>query len=96
MGLKGYNNPLTLGEYGDFFGRLESQNFLALHMSRVVRKWAFRHMQKNSKASGKPAHPCSLARSFAACLKFYQGLLLVKANSFSKASDVIVLMRKLA
>ena len=30
----------------------------------------------NSKASGKPAHPRSLARSFAVCLKFYQGLLL--------------------
>ena len=35
----------------------------------------------NSKASGEPAHPCSLASSFAVCLKFYKGLLLVKANS---------------
>ena len=48
----------------------------------------------NSKASGKPAHPRSLARSFAVCLKFYQDLLLLKANS--KASDETARMRRLA
>ena len=48
----------------------------------------------NSKASGEPAHPRSLARSFALCLELYQGLQLVKVNS--KASGVTARMRSRA
>ena len=48
----------------------------------------------NSKASGEPVHPRSLARSFAVCLKFYQDLLLMITNS--KASGDAALMRRLA
>ena len=47
----------------------------------------------NSKASGEPTHPHSLARSFAVCLELYQGLLLVKANS--KTSGETAQMRRL-
>ena len=46
-------------------------------MSRVVRKWAFGSML----TAKLQASLCNLARSFAACIELYQGLLLVKANS---------------
>ena len=48
----------------------------------------------NGKASGEPAHPYSLTRSFTVCLKFNQGLLLVTVNS--KASGETARMRRLA
>ena len=48
----------------------------------------------NSKASGELVHPRSLARSFAVCLKLYQGLPFVKANR--KASGETARMRRFA
>ena len=37
----------------------------------------------SSKASGEPAHPRSLVRSFAVYLKIYQGLLFIKSKQQS-------------
>ena len=48
----------------------------------------------NSKASGKPAHPGSLVRSFAAC--FYKQKALIKLQANSKASGETVRMCRLA
>ena len=37
----------------------------------------------SSKASGEPAHSRSLTRSFAVCLKFYQGVLFIKSKQLN-------------
>ena len=61
---------------------------LDLYRVQCIRRNVGLRTYANSKASGEPAHPRSLARSFAVCHKFYQGVLLVKANSKASCETV--------
>ena len=56
---------------------LKHANFLSFEPCRE--KMGLR-IYANNKASGEPARPLSLARSFDVCLKFDQGLLLLITN----------------